>query len=212
MGKRRFGYLPADRSTTPGRAANVEIHPGEAPIVPSLFERFRDGARIRSLAKERGWRNLRVRETLMSRAYEGMVPFKGDWLPSEVVVPIVSPELAAEVRDLLTDKSQRTSPGAEPRHLLTGIASCGLCGGKLWRIGLNYACRESAHLTIRIERAEDDVPLAVIYAMGAEPPEPEGPNVAPYAVSAPCYSNSWTVQRSCTRSSAGPMTRPAPSD
>lgn len=168
-GKRRYGYL----------SGNVHPHPEEAPIVLSMFERFREGASIRSLSKERGWRTLRVRETLMSRAYEGMVPHKGEWLPSEVVVPVVSPELAAEVRDLLTDEARRTSPGAEPRHLLTGIATCGLCGAKLWRIGPNYACRASAHLTIRMELGEADIPLAVIHAMGAAPPEPETPGVGP---------------------------------
>lgn len=168
-GKRRFGYLPG----------NVDPHPEEASVVLSMFERFRDGASIRALSREQGWRTGRVRETLYSRAYEGMVPHGGEWLPSEVVVPVVSPELAAEVRDLLTDEARRTSPGAEPRHLLTGIATCGLCGAKLWRIGPNYACRESAHLTIRIERAEADIPLAVIHAMGSLPPEPETPGVGP---------------------------------
>ena len=168
-GKRRYGYL----------SGNINPHPDEAPVVLSMFERFHSGASIRSLAKERGWRTLRVRETLMSRAYEGMVPHKGEWLPSEVVVPVVSPELAAEVRDLLTDESRRLSPGAEPRHLLTGIATCGLCGAKLWRIGPNYACRESAHLTIRLALAEADVPLAVIHAMGAAPPVKDAPSIGP---------------------------------
>ncbi|MCW3041510.1 MAG: hypothetical protein JWM31_3415 [Solirubrobacterales bacterium] len=168
-GKRRYGYL----------SGNIMPHPEEAPVVLSMFERFREGASIRGLARERGWRNLRVRETLLSRAYEGMVPHGGEWLPSEVVVPVVSSELAAEVRDLLTDEGRRTSPGAEPRHLLTGIATCGLCGAKLWRIGPNYACRDSAHLTIRLERAEADIPLAVVHAMGAVPPEPKTPGVAP---------------------------------
>jgi DNA invertase Pin-like site-specific DNA recombinase len=166
-GKRRYGYL----------SGNIKPHPEEAPVVLSMFERFRDGASIRSLSKERRWRTGRVRETLYSRAYEGMVPHGGEWLPSEVVVPVVSPELAAEVRDLLANEGRRTSPGAEPRHLLTGIATCGLCGARLWRIGPNYACRETAHLTIRIERAEADIPLAVIHAMGAAPPEPEAPGV-----------------------------------
>ncbi len=50
-GKRRYGYLPG----------NVQPHPDEAPVILSMFERFRDGASIRGLAKERGWRNLRVR-------------------------------------------------------------------------------------------------------------------------------------------------------
>jgi hypothetical protein len=176
-GKRRFGYLAADRSL--GRAVNTQPHPEEAPVVLSLFERFRDGASIRSLARELGWRNLRVRETLTNRAYEGMVPYQGDWLPSEFVVPIVSAELAAEVRDMLADETRRTSPGAEPKHLLTGIATCGLCGAKLWRVGPNYACRERAHLTIKIERGEEQIPSAVIHAMGAAPPEPEAPDVVP---------------------------------
>ncbi len=115
----------------------------------------------------------------MSRAYEGLVPHGGEWLPSDVVVPVVTAELAAEVRDPLTDEARRTSPGAEPKHLLTGIATCGLCGAKLWRIGPNYACRASAHLTIKMELAEADIPLAVIHAMGVTPPEPETPGVGP---------------------------------
>ena len=168
-GKRRFGYL----------SGNVQPHPEEAPVVLSMFERFRAGTSIRALAKEMGWRTGRVRETLASRAYEGMVPHGGEWLPSEVVVPVVSAELAAEVRDILDDESRRTSPGAEPKHLLTGIAECGLCGAKLWRIGPNYACRASAHLTIRLDLAEEPVPLAVIHAMGVAPPDPEAPDVGP---------------------------------
>ena len=55
--------------------------------------------------------------------YKGQI-IKGAPAPWE---PIVKPEVFEAVRDLLTDPSRRTGPGAAPRWHGSGIYRCGIC-------------------------------------------------------------------------------------
>lgn len=76
--------------------------------------------------------------------------------PSDVVVPIVSRELADEARAILADTSRRTSPGPGRRYLMSGLAVCGVCGGPL-RYMRAYLCQDPSHVSILRERLEGRV-------------------------------------------------------
>lgn len=72
--------------------------------------------------------------------------------------PIVSPETWAAARDLLADPARRTNPGAMPRTLLSGIATCGVCGSPM-KAGVtrdipNYRCSSAPHLARKREDAD----------------------------------------------------------
>jgi site-specific DNA recombinase len=70
----------------------------------------------------------------------------------------VSPETWAAARDLLADPVRRSNPGAVPKTLLSGIATCGVCGCGM-KAGVvrgipSYRCAETPHLSRK--RADAD--------------------------------------------------------
>ncbi|WP_194411409.1 recombinase family protein [Microbacterium cremeum] len=80
--------------------------------------------------------------------------------------PLVAPETWAAARDLLADPVRRSSPGAAPRSLLSGIATCGICGGAM-KAGVirdirSYRCSESAHLSRKRDDADHFITHVVL--------------------------------------------------
>lgn len=153
--RRRYGY--ETDGCTP--------RPDEAKEVKRLFEEFRKGASIRSLAVEmrrrevdpgggKGWPVNRIRSILASPFYGGQVYHLGVVSDSESVVPIVSKEIAQEVRAILADPSRKTSPGSAVRHELTGLVSCGICGAHLHYMN-DYMCSKALnHVSIQKKKLE----------------------------------------------------------
>lgn len=72
--------------------------------------------------------------------------------------PLVTPETWAAARDLLTDPTRRTTRGGAPRWLLSGLATCAICGSTM-KAGVVrdipvYRCAASPHLARK--RADAD--------------------------------------------------------
>jgi site-specific DNA recombinase len=156
--RRRYGY--ETDGCTP--------RPSEAEEVKRLFEKFKSGESIRSLALDlqrrgvdpgggKGWRVGRVRDILGNCAYGGQTTHHGVVYDSKFVTPIVPKALASDVRAILADPSRRTSPGASIKHELSGIAECGVCGGNL-KFMVDYTCsKASNHVSIRKYKLEPEV-------------------------------------------------------
>ncbi|MCS5718604.1 recombinase family protein [Herbiconiux sp. CPCC 205763] len=164
-GRRRYGY----------EIDGVTLREAEAIVVRRMYEHVADGGSLRSLASAltaegvdpapgASWTPRRVRYILDSPVYAGNIVRRGETLPSAFVQPIVEPALSEAVRALLADPSRRTSPGPTPRHLLSGIAVCGDCGGPLtYRRG--YLCTANlTHPFIKKDLLEDLVREAVARA------------------------------------------------
>lgn len=153
--RRRFGY------ETDGCTPRAS----EAKEVKRLFEEFRKGASIRSLAMDmrarnvdpgggKGWPVNRIRAILANPFYGGQVYHRGVITDSTAVIPVVSKELALEVRAILADPSRKTSPGSAVRHELTGLAKCGLCGAYLHYMN-DYMCSKALnHVSIQKKKIE----------------------------------------------------------
>ncbi len=153
--RRRYGY--ETDGCTP--------RPGEAKEVKRLFQEFRKGASIRSLATEmrtrkvdpgggKGWPVSRIRAILGSPFYGGQVYHLGTVTDSDFVIPIVPRALALEVRAILSDPSRKTSPGSAVRHELTGLALCGVCGAYLHYMN-DYMCSKALnHVSIQKKKLE----------------------------------------------------------
>lgn len=81
--------------------------------------------------------------------------------------PLVSPETWAAARDLLTDPARRSNPGALPRTLLSGIATCGVCGAPV-KAGATkagtatYRCSAAAHLSRKRDDADHFITHVVL--------------------------------------------------
>lgn len=143
-GRRRYGY----------ETDGVTPRESEAVAVRRMFADVASGASIRSVATwlneegfvtvtGRAWTAPRVRDVLMNEHYAGAVRHKGRVVPSDIVSPLVDPDVAAEVRAILTDPSRTTSPGPKPKHLMSGLANCGICGAPMFFMR-SYRCRRDA--------------------------------------------------------------------
>ena len=87
-------------------------------------------------------------------------------LPTGTWEPLVTPETWAAARDLLADPTRRSNPGALPKTLLSGIATCGVCGGAM-KAGVvrdirSYRCSESPHLSRKRDDADHFVTHVVL--------------------------------------------------
>lgn len=144
----------------------------EASEVKRIFEEFRKGASIRSLAMDmrlrkvdpgggKGWPVNRIRGILANPFYGGQVYHKGVITDSDQVVPIVSRDLASEVRAILADPSRRTSPGSAIKHELTNILRCGVCDAPMHYMN-DYMCSKALnHVSIQKKKVEPVVMWSV---------------------------------------------------
>lgn len=173
-GKRRFGYLPAD--TNIKRRVNTKAHPEEAPVIEWLFQGYLDGRSVVSLAKELGWRNLRVRETLSNPSYAGYVVRRGEVREAaDFIDRLVTKEVYRKVQARLATSKAAHHAGGVIKHLVSGIARCGVCKGPLtFRNG--YMClADLSHPwikgTILETKVKREVVAALIFAPEASIPE-----------------------------------------
>lgn len=72
--------------------------------------------------------------------------------------PLVSPETWAAARELLADPVRRSNPGAMPKTLLSGIATCAVCGAGM-KAGVvrgvpSYRCTDTPHLSRKRDDAD----------------------------------------------------------
>ncbi|MHB1614503.1 MAG: recombinase family protein [Actinomycetes bacterium] len=121
----------------------VTLRPDEAAVVRLAARRLLAGASMKTIVRElnaagarntRGgpWQHATVRNTLgrprnaALRVHHGQVIGDGQW------EPILTVDEWSDVHRILTDPTRRTTPGALGRtRLLSGIATCGVCGGPL---------------------------------------------------------------------------------
>ena len=165
-GRRRYGY-ELDGETP---------REDEAAVVRRCFQQIADGASLRSVVRGllddnvppgtgKGWGGARVRYMLLNPSYGGLVPVGGATVHSDRVTPIVRPELAEEVRAILTDEKRRTSMGPGRRHLSSGLVSCGVEGcPNVLNVHSGYYTCQIRTLTRSGGRFLDDRPHASIKA------------------------------------------------
>ncbi|MFC7430663.1 MULTISPECIES: recombinase family protein [unclassified Agrococcus] len=83
--------------------------------------------------------------------------------------PLVSPETWAAVRDLLADPARRSNPGRAPKWLLSGIATCGVCGapmkGGQVRGIQAYRCSATPHLARKRDDADHLIVERIIHRL-----------------------------------------------
>ncbi len=162
----------------------------EATAVRDGFDALLAGATLRSIARDwnaRGltttqggdWEPTAVRAVLSNPRYAGLVsPPRSTKqstarhhlgladLPVGTWEPLVTPETWAAARDLLADPARRSNPGAAPRWLLSGLATCGKCGatmkGGVVRGIRVYRCSQTAHLARKRDDADHYIAEIVI--------------------------------------------------
>lgn len=197
-GKIPFGYR---REYDPRTGAVLRQVPDEesAPIVRELFERLGAGEAVYSIAKDfntrgvptpqlhrdnrlgvvgdrRGWTASKIRRQVSNPALAGYRVHQGKIVGEAAWKPLVDAELFTTVNQLLADPSRRTQRGVQPRHLLSGILECGVCGANCRRIQNrgrpSYCCHgrnfnNKACVCIRQEPVDALVEQAVVLRLSS---------------------------------------------
>ncbi|MET4588859.1 recombinase family protein [Arthrobacter sp. 754] len=187
-----FGYRREPILDENGRriGSRDAIVPAEAEVIRELYARAIAGDTLRYLAKylnEQGFRTgqgnafignvvgnmLRKPRYAGHRTHAGQIIGKGEW------EPIISQDTYDQAMAVLTAPGRRHQRGIEPKHLLSGIALCGRCGGTM-RPNMhkplpdgthrrsNYACSDCMKLTRKMEPV-DEVVEAVMIARLSRP-------------------------------------------
>jgi len=155
-GRRTFGYSPD----------GLDIVPEEAAEVVQAADALMAGVSIRGIAvslNERGatttagnpWKPTQVRRILSNPRHAGIRVYNGVEMGDGAWPAVIDRETYAALLAILSDPSRHRA-GRPRRHLLSGVATCSVCGGKIFgcteKRGPVYMCETRRHV---VRRAED---------------------------------------------------------
>lgn len=181
-----FGYRREPILDENGRQTGTRdaIVPAEAEAIRELYARAIAGDTLRYLAKhlnDKGFTTgrgnafagnvvgnmLRRPRYAGHRTHAGQIIGKGDW------EPIISQDTYDQAMAVLTAPGRRHSRGLEAKHLLSGIALCGRCGGTM-RPNIHqpkpdgkhrqpaYICPDCMKLTRKMEPVDEVVEAVMV--------------------------------------------------
>lgn len=170
--RRPYGYDRAD-----GRVLVVE---GEAAAIKAAAAAVLAGQSLGALAAQWNaagsrtstgarWSTTSVRRVLLNPRIAGRSVYRGQDLGAGEWAPILDADTFGEVEQRLRDPRRRTAFNTSAKHLLSGIAECGVCGGPMYgtpvhsgeRRWMGYRCH-ARHITRRMDLVDEVVVAAVI--------------------------------------------------
>lgn len=172
-GWRAYGY-EADRRT---------LIPAEAEVIREIADRIIAGDSLRTIRTDldrRGirpphadkWSSASLRSVVSKPMTAGLRTLKGEVMADGQWPAILDRQTWELVRAVLANEERKTGTRAVDRHLLAGIATCGLCGAPMY-VGTNgskgrrkavYKCSGCARLS-RSQPWLDDHVTAVVRAL-----------------------------------------------
>lgn len=178
-GRIPFGYR---REYDPQTGALVRQVPDEveAPIIREIAARVLDGESLYGITKDLARREIpglkvqqletpRVRRILTNPTYAGLRVYRGEVIGEADWEPIITREQFEALRGVLNGPrfERYKFHGSAPKHLLSGIAVCGVCGGRIARLPSNnrnsarYVCKKHC-VAIRQEWADTLVNAVIV--------------------------------------------------
>lgn len=160
-GRRPFGYSPG----------GLEEDPTEAAEVRKVAEALLGGTSLRAAVADlnaRGvrttmggqWHTTEMRRLLTNPRYAGKTVYRGEVIGSGVQPAILDAETFAAVGAVLSDPSRHRA-GRPQRYLLSGVAKCDVCGGRVYGVkqprGRVYHCESRRHFMVKAEPVDDFV-------------------------------------------------------
>jgi hypothetical protein len=170
-GRIPFGYTRIYDPAT-GALEQQVPHPEESKLLIEAADRVLAGESLYSIAKDfraRGWGMMegqRLHRLLSSPTYAGHRVYRGKIIGKASWDPLIEPERWEAVQGILDAPGRGKFHGSAPVHLLTGIATCGVCGGPIVRL-MNrgkyptYICRQQ-NCVGRSQAGVDAVVVAVV--------------------------------------------------
>jgi DNA invertase Pin-like site-specific DNA recombinase len=179
-GPRPFGFVAA--TDTDKHHRTLLIVPDEAEIIRNAAADILDrgislkailrGLRENNVPTSRGgqWNGRTLKQVLTKPTVAGLAPYKGQLKPAPWPA-ILERDVWERLCEKLNNPPADANRGNEPKHLLTGIAKCGICndgtsvranGSGTLRGKKGYQCEKVAHIHRNIENVDAMVEAVII--------------------------------------------------
>jgi len=177
-GKLLYGYIRKydDR----GEFVEQVEHPEQADVVREASRRVSEGEACRSVALDfnaRGilapkggtWDLTQIRRLATNPAYVGLRVHQGVIAGPAAWPAIVDGDTHRLCVDRMSDPRRKSQRDSSLKHLLSGAAKCGVCGGFM-RVQKNrthfaYLCKDAFHVSVKTTHIEELVTAVVIARM-----------------------------------------------
>ncbi|MGW0039863.1 recombinase family protein, partial [Gordonia sp. NPDC003376] len=182
-GRAPYGYRPV-RDPRTGRTESWELMPEQAAILREAAQRILGGESGRSVCADftardiptptgSAWLSQRLRVMLVRPAVAGLREHRGEVVGPGRWPAILDRDTWDRLCALYRDPDRRMNDSTEVKHLLSGIAVCGVCGATVRyfdppsarskHINATYVCSTSAVcVRRRVDRADEMVSEFVI--------------------------------------------------
>jgi DNA invertase Pin-like site-specific DNA recombinase len=169
-GKMLYGYSRTYDPTT-GELLMQEIREDQAKVIREAARRFLAGETPYAIAQDfnrqeiptprpprsarpRGWDLTQIRRLLTNPAYIGKRTHRGEIVGDAIWPPILDEATFHRCAARFADPNRKTHRDSSVRYLLSGLAVCGVCGGRI-RVQKNrgflaYLCIEGFHVSRKI--------------------------------------------------------------
>src|SRR3954469_25451314 len=158
-------------------AVREVIVPEQAAVIRRIADGLLAGESLRSITAGlnaervpsptgKPWAKGMVRALVLRERNAGLRVHRGEVVGDGTWEPILDRGRWEQLRAILSDPARRTSTGTAAKHLLSGIARCGVCGATL-RVALNrrvpsYRCSEHGCVTRRQEDLDQLITAVVV--------------------------------------------------
>jgi site-specific DNA recombinase len=190
-GKVAFGYRRLVEYDEHGRRLGSRdvIDPEQAEVIRETARRLLTGQSLRSVVKHlndsgatspggKPWSSTTLRQVMLRDRNAGLRRHRGSVFGQGAWDPIYDEGTHQRVVALLTVPCRKTNKGGTIKHLLTGLARCGLCGGGMRatpaavhngkHMPPRYQCRD-CYRVARKQSSVDDVVVRIVVNRLSEP-------------------------------------------
>jgi DNA invertase Pin-like site-specific DNA recombinase len=184
-GRRAFGYTADGTRVVPGEAAHVQAAAGRLLAGDSLHTitaHLNTAGAVTTAGNP--WQPTQVRRMLANPRYAALRVHRGVVVGAGAWPPVLDVDTHRAVRAVLDDPARR-APGRPTASLLTGIATCAVCGDRVYatRSGARaraYYCRSRGHVTRAADPVDDYVTTVLLEHLTTRGPDltatgPTGP-------------------------------------
>jgi hypothetical protein len=173
-GRVAYGWT---REPGPDGTVREVLVPEQAAVIRRIADALLAGESLRSITAGlnadavpsptgKPWAKGMVRALVLRERNAGLRVHRGEVVGEGAWQPILDRGRFEQLRAVLSDPARKTGTGTAAKHLLSGIARCGVCGATL-RVALNrrvpsYRCSEHGCVTRRRQDLDELVTAVVV--------------------------------------------------
>lgn len=161
-GRRAFGYSKDGTEIVEDEAEEIRKAAAAVLAGASIHSVERDlNARGVKTSTGAAWRNMEVRKILKNPRYAALRTYKGDIIGPGSWPEIIDEDTFYALRAVL-NSPDRQKPGPPRRYLLSGVARCAVCDGRLFGVSGTYRCESRRHISRASTPVDDFIEQVII--------------------------------------------------